>query len=100
MEKMHENSVFSPFSAYFSPHDSVVEKGLLPLSLLTVLVHTHTHSHTHAYTHAHSHTHTHTLTQVRLNAFRTLPPSDNPEYDPDEDDPPLEATWPHLEVCL
>lgn len=38
------------------------------------------------------------IRMVRMNAFRTLPPSDNPEYDPDEDDPPLEATWPHLEL--
>ena len=33
-----------------------------------------------------------------MNAFRTLPPVDNPEFDPDEDDPPLELSWPHLEV--
>ena len=37
---------------------------------------------------------------VRINAFRTLPPISNPDYDPDEDEPPLEASWPHLEVCL
>ncbi|KAG9510370.1 Serine/threonine-protein phosphatase 2A 56 kDa regulatory subunit delta isoform, partial [Fragariocoptes setiger] len=33
------------------------------------------------------------------NAYRTLPPSSNqniPEYDPEEDDPPLESAWPHL----
>ena len=36
---------------------------------------------------------------VRANAFRTLPPLDNPDFDPDEDEPPLEASWPHLEVC-
>ena len=24
--------VFSPFSAYFSPHDIIVEKGLLPVN--------------------------------------------------------------------
>ena len=35
---------------------------------------------------------------VRTNAFRTLPPLDNPDFDPDEDEPPLEASWPHLEV--
>lgn len=35
---------------------------------------------------------------VKINAFRTLPPMDNPDYDPDEDEPPLEASWPHLEV--
>ena len=33
-----------------------------------------------------------------MNAFRTLPPVDNPDFDPDEDDPPLEVSWPHLEV--
>ncbi len=37
--------------------------------------------------------------QFRMNAFRTLPPINNPDFDPDEDEPPLEATWPHLEVC-
>merc|ERR1711997_784614 len=25
-----------------------------------------------------------------------LPPSDNPDFDPEEDDPTLEASWPHL----
>lgn len=37
---------------------------------------------------------------VKANAFRTLPPVTNPDYDPDEDEPPLEASWPHLEVCV
>ena len=32
--------------------------------------------------------------------FRTLPPSDNPDFDPEEDDPTLEASWPHLTVSL
>ena len=33
------------------------------------------------------------------NAFRTLPPLEQgTEYDPDEDEPPTELTWPHLEV--
>jgi len=36
--------------------------------------------------------------QIACNIFRTLPPSDNPDYDPDEDDPTLEASWPHLQV--
>jgi len=27
-----------------------------------------------------------------------LPPSDNPDFDPEEDDPTLEASWPHLQV--
>lgn len=33
--------------------------------------------------------------------FRTLPPCSNPtgtEYDPEEDEPNLEAAWPHLQV--
>lgn len=38
------------------------------------------------------------IRMVRVNAFRTLPPSDAPEFDPDEDEPPVEATWPHLEL--
>lgn len=29
--------------------------------------------------------------------FRTLPPSENPDFDPEEDDPTLEAAWPHLQ---
>lgn len=34
-----------------------------------------------------------------MNVFRTLPPLDRgTEYDPDEDEPPMELTWPHLEV--
>ncbi len=40
------------------------------------------------------------IRMVRINAFRTLPPNANPDYDPDEDEPPLEASWPHLEVCV
>ncbi|XP_076032074.1 serine/threonine-protein phosphatase 2A 56 kDa regulatory subunit gamma isoform-like isoform X11 [Oratosquilla oratoria] len=34
-----------------------------------------------------------------LNLFRTLPPSSNPsEFDPEEDEPTLEAAWPHLQL--
>ncbi|XP_065919717.1 serine/threonine-protein phosphatase 2A 56 kDa regulatory subunit epsilon isoform-like [Dysidea avara] len=36
-----------------------------------------------------------------MNAFRTLPPLNNPsgvEYDPEEDEPTLEASWPHLQI--
>lgn len=35
---------------------------------------------------------------IACNIFRTLPPSDNPEFDPEEDDPTLEASWPHLQL--
>lgn len=42
--------------------------------------------------------HTHTHTQISLNLFRTLPPSENPDFDPEEDDPTLEASWPHLQL--
>ena len=38
--------------------------------------------------------------QIACNLFRTLPPSDNPDFDPEEDDPTLEASWPHLTVSL
>lgn len=31
-------------------------------------------------------------------SFRTLPPSENPDFDPEEDDPTLEASWPHLQL--
>lgn len=40
--------------------------------------------------------------QFSVNLFRTLPPSSNPtgaEFDPEEDEPTLEAAWPHLQVC-
>lgn len=40
------------------------------------------------------------MLQVDANIFRTLPPSDNPDFDPEEDDPTLEASWPHLQVSL
>ncbi|XP_072031008.1 serine/threonine-protein phosphatase 2A 56 kDa regulatory subunit epsilon isoform-like isoform X2 [Amphiura filiformis] len=35
---------------------------------------------------------------ICCNIFRTLPPSDNPDFDPEEDDPTLEASWPHLQI--
>ncbi|KAF3427679.1 hypothetical protein E2986_13868 [Frieseomelitta varia] len=38
-----------------------------------------------------------------VNLFRTLPPSSNPngaEFDPEEDEPTLEAAWPHLQLVL
>ena len=38
-----------------------------------------------------------------VNLFRTLPPSNNPtgaEFDPEEDEPTLEAAWPHLQVKI
>lgn len=36
--------------------------------------------------------------QISVNIFRTLPPSENPEFDPEEDEPNLEPSWPHLQV--
>merc|ERR1712227_96997 len=36
-----------------------------------------------------------------VNTFRSLPPSTNPmgaEFDPEEDEPTLEAAWPHLQL--
>lgn len=41
--------------------------------------------------------------QFAVNMFRTLPPSSNPtgaEFDPEEDEPTLEAAWPHLQVQI
>ncbi|XP_029634249.1 serine/threonine-protein phosphatase 2A 56 kDa regulatory subunit epsilon isoform isoform X1 [Octopus bimaculoides] len=35
---------------------------------------------------------------IACNIFRTLPPNDNPDFDPEEDDPTLEASWPHLQI--
>ena len=43
---------------------------------------------------------THLFLQITCNIFRTLPPSENPDFDPEEDDPTLEASWPHLQVYL
>lgn len=37
------------------------------------------------------------IRMISHNLFRTLPPSDNPDFDPEEDDPTLEASWPHLQ---
>ena len=38
---------------------------------------------------------------LNANLFRALPPSkggDQENYDPDEEEPSLEPTWPHLQV--
>ncbi|GCB61991.1 hypothetical protein scyTo_0011409 [Scyliorhinus torazame] len=35
---------------------------------------------------------------VSFNIFRTLPPSESSEFDPEEDEPSLEASWPHLQL--
>ncbi|XP_016400360.1 serine/threonine-protein phosphatase 2A 56 kDa regulatory subunit alpha isoform-like [Sinocyclocheilus rhinocerous] len=37
-------------------------------------------------------------TMVCTNIFRTLPPSENPDFDPEEDEPTLEASWPHMQL--
>lgn len=34
---------------------------------------------------------------VAANIFRPLPPKENPFFDPEEDDPNLELSWPHLQ---
>jgi serine/threonine-protein phosphatase 2A regulatory subunit B' len=34
---------------------------------------------------------------VRINLFRTLPPQSD-DYDPEEDEPAMEPSWPHLQV--
>ncbi|XP_014671331.1 PREDICTED: serine/threonine-protein phosphatase 2A 56 kDa regulatory subunit delta isoform-like [Priapulus caudatus] len=41
------------------------------------------------------------ITMFAVNLFRTLPPPSNPngaEFDPEEDEPTLEAAWPHLQI--
>ncbi|XP_076235287.1 serine/threonine-protein phosphatase regulatory subunit widerborst isoform X1 [Calliopsis andreniformis] len=38
------------------------------------------------------------IKMISANLFRTLPPSENPDFDPEEDDPTLEASWPHLHL--
>ena len=36
---------------------------------------------------------------VRTNLFRTLPPQTD-DFDPEEDEPSMEAAWPHLQVII
>ncbi|KAJ7307131.1 hypothetical protein JRQ81_009114 [Phrynocephalus forsythii] len=38
------------------------------------------------------------IKMISVNIFRTLPPSENPEFDPEEDEPNLEPSWPHLQL--
>uniref|UniRef100_A0A1I7XNY3 Serine/threonine protein phosphatase 2A regulatory subunit n=1 Tax=Heterorhabditis bacteriophora TaxID=37862 RepID=A0A1I7XNY3_HETBA len=38
------------------------------------------------------------IKMVSKNIFRVLPPSDNSEFDPEEDEPTLEVSWPHLQL--
>ncbi|KAL7978356.1 hypothetical protein Chor_014895 [Crotalus horridus] len=38
------------------------------------------------------------IKMISVNIFRILPPSENPEFDPEEDEPNLEPSWPHLQV--
>ncbi|XP_078672316.1 serine/threonine-protein phosphatase 2A 56 kDa regulatory subunit epsilon isoform-like isoform X5 [Branchiostoma floridae x Branchiostoma belcheri] len=35
---------------------------------------------------------------IAANIFRPLPPAENAEFDPDEDEPTFEASWPHLQI--
>ncbi|XP_072310671.1 serine/threonine-protein phosphatase 2A 56 kDa regulatory subunit alpha isoform [Eucyclogobius newberryi] len=38
------------------------------------------------------------INMICTNIFRTLPPSENPDFDPEEDEPTLEASWPHMQL--
>ena len=38
------------------------------------------------------------MLQVTVNIIRPLPPNTNIYFDPDEDEPSLEPSWPHLSV--
>uniref|UniRef100_A0A8C8IEX8 Serine/threonine protein phosphatase 2A regulatory subunit n=1 Tax=Oncorhynchus tshawytscha TaxID=74940 RepID=A0A8C8IEX8_ONCTS len=38
------------------------------------------------------------MVSICTNILRTLPPSDNPDFDPEEDEPTLEASWPHIQL--
>ncbi|XP_066532506.1 serine/threonine-protein phosphatase 2A 56 kDa regulatory subunit alpha isoform isoform X1 [Hoplias malabaricus] len=38
------------------------------------------------------------INMISSNLFRTLPPSENPDFDPEEDEPTLEASWPHMQL--
>ncbi|XP_028997531.1 serine/threonine-protein phosphatase 2A 56 kDa regulatory subunit alpha isoform [Betta splendens] len=35
---------------------------------------------------------------ISTNIFRTLPPIENPNFDPEEDEPNLEVSWPHIQL--
>uniref|UniRef100_A0A8C2IT07 Serine/threonine protein phosphatase 2A regulatory subunit n=1 Tax=Cyprinus carpio TaxID=7962 RepID=A0A8C2IT07_CYPCA len=59
------------------------------------------HLHMYSYTHFSSVVEVLCLFQFAVNMFRALPPSSNPtgaEFDPEEDEPTLEAAWPHLQL--
>ncbi|XP_051854384.1 serine/threonine-protein phosphatase 2A 56 kDa regulatory subunit alpha isoform isoform X1 [Antechinus flavipes] len=43
-------------------------------------------------------TYSNIVKMISVNIFRTLPPSDNPDFDPEEDEPTLEASWPHIQL--
>jgi len=38
------------------------------------------------------------MSQITTNIIRPLPPSTVIYFDPDEDEPTMETTWPHLSV--
>uniref|UniRef100_A0A3Q3B5K4 Serine/threonine protein phosphatase 2A regulatory subunit n=1 Tax=Kryptolebias marmoratus TaxID=37003 RepID=A0A3Q3B5K4_KRYMA len=38
------------------------------------------------------------INMITTNIFRALPPSENPDFDPEEDEPTLEASWPHIQL--
>lgn len=38
------------------------------------------------------------ISMVSTNLCRTLPPSEIPDFDPEEDEPTLEASWPHMQL--
>ena len=38
------------------------------------------------------------ISMVATNVLRSLPPNDREEFDPDEDEPTLEASWSHLQL--
>ncbi|XP_053469538.1 serine/threonine-protein phosphatase 2A 56 kDa regulatory subunit alpha isoform [Ictalurus furcatus] len=40
------------------------------------------------------------INMISTNLFRTLPPSENPDFDPEEDEPTLEASWPHMQLVF
>uniref|UniRef100_A0A2M4CZ56 Putative serine/threonine protein phosphatase 2a regulatory subunit n=1 Tax=Anopheles darlingi TaxID=43151 RepID=A0A2M4CZ56_ANODA len=38
------------------------------------------------------------IKMISVNLFRTLPPSENPDFDPEEDETKAKASWPHLQL--
>lgn len=94
-----KRAALNDLSTYITHGRGVLTEAVYPEIIRMVNGHslTRARAHTHTTTETDSLVHCHYL-QISLNLFRTLPPSENPDFDPEEDDPTLEASWPHLQL--